>query len=228
MGQSDGPTSAEWLQDITTRLTTSTIGHPLIVHELVGSTNDVARDLAARGTPDGTAVLAVAQSAGRGRRGRPWFSVPGCGVFLSVVLRPVLRSSDVGWLAVLGGVATERALERLGVRDLTLKWPNDVLCHGRKLAGVLVEPRLAHDGVDFAVMGIGANITHTSDTWSESLKETATSCLMEGIRTDAPSAAVALIEEIERFYHVLRRGDFGVLKAAWERTGGRFEMPKLD
>ena len=228
MGQSDGPMSAQWLPNVTSRLTTSSIGHPLIVHELVGSTNDVARELATRGAPDGTTVLAVAQSAGRGRRGRPWFSAPGCGVFLSVVLRPALKSRDVGWLAVLGGVATERAMERLGVRDLTLKWPNDVLCRSLKLAGVLVEPRLSHDGVDFAVLGVGANITHTPDMWSESLKETATSCLMEGIRTDTPSAVVALLEEIERFYYVLRRGDFEVLKAAWERTGGRFEMPKLD
>ena len=227
-GQSDGDISARWLEIISSRLTTSTVGHPLMVYESVGSTNDVARELAAKGAPDGTTILAVTQSSGRGRRGRSWFSTPECGVFLSVVLRPAMKSIDVGWLAVLGGVAVERALERIGVRDLTLKWPNDVLCRGRKLAGVLVEPRLSHDGVDFAILGVGANISHTPDTWSEALKETATSCLMEGVRTDPPLVTVALLEEIERFYHALRRSDFALLEAAWERTGGQFEMPRLD
>ena len=120
-GQSDGDISTRWLEIISSRLTTSTVGHPLMVYESVGSTNDVARELAAKGAPDGTTILAVAQSSGRGRRGRAWFSTPECGVFLSVVLRPAMKSTDVGWLAVLGGVAVERALERIGVRDLTLK-----------------------------------------------------------------------------------------------------------
>ena len=69
-GQSDGDISARWLEIISSRLTTSTVGHPLMVYESVGSTNDVARELAAKGAPDGTTILAVAQSSGRGRRGR--------------------------------------------------------------------------------------------------------------------------------------------------------------
>ena len=228
IGRSDGDLSASWQTGISQRLTTSTVGHPLLVYESVPSTNDVARDLAAKGAPNGTCVLAVTQTAGRGRRGRPWFSLPGHGVFLSVILRPELRSTDVGWLAVLGGVAAEHAFERLGVKDLSIKWPNDVLCRGKKLAGVLVEPRLARDTVDFAVLGIGANVSHDALSWSAALKDTATSCLMEGIRTDPPSVAAALLEEIERYYHALRRHDFAMLKGAWERTGGEFEMPRLD
>lgn len=121
---------------------------------LLGSTNDRARELAAGGAPPFTVVVAEAQSEGRGRGGRRWHSPEGLGLWISVLLRPC--AADAARLAsLLVGVAASRAVERVtaGLRA-RLKWPNDVLLGGRKVAGVLCEA--TRDGG--LVAGVGVNV----------------------------------------------------------------------
>ena len=128
----------------------------------VASTNDVAKDLAARGKAEGTLVVAGTQTAGRGRRGKPWSSPPG-NLYMSVVLRPGCAPATAAQLGFVAAVALWDAVadcDHPGI-PLALKWPNDVLLDGRKIAGILLESATGRDGaVDWVVIGIGVNTAH--------------------------------------------------------------------
>lgn len=126
----------------------------LVEKESTGSTNDDVRELAVQGAPQGAAVLAHAQTAGRGRAGRHWASPDG-GLYLSVLLRPGMPLERWGLLPLACGAAVAATL-REGGFDAVVKWPNDVLLGERKVAGVLVETRLGDER--FAVVGIGVNV----------------------------------------------------------------------
>lgn len=122
-----------------------------------GSTNDDVRERALSGAPHGTCVAARAQTAGRGRRGHVWRS-PAGGIYLSVLLRPAVPMHAFVGLPVVCALGVLRALRGLAGRDdLAVKWPNDIVCDGRKLAGILVEAGSAAEG-PYAVAGIGVNV----------------------------------------------------------------------
>ena len=131
-----------------------------------GSTNDDARALAADGAPEGTAVLASRQTAGRGRLGRSWASPEG-GVYLSAVLRPAVEPAKVASLALAVALGVVLGLERLGV-SARLKWPNDVLLGDAKLAGVLLEMTAETDRVDRVIAGVGLNVRRPGSAIGES------------------------------------------------------------
>lgn len=149
------------------------------VHRSLPSTNDRARELALAGAPEGTVVVADGQTAGRGRRGRTWSSPPGQGVWCSLIVRPALRPWEwprlVAWasLAVVRTVASFVPGAAVGV-----KWPNDVLVNGRKVAGILLEVGKGSDGVPFAVVGIGLNVHQAPPDFPPALRERAGSLRM--------------------------------------------------
>jgi BirA family biotin operon repressor/biotin-[acetyl-CoA-carboxylase] ligase len=122
------------------------LGTPRLHYRAVGSTSDVARDLALAGAPHGALVTASEQTAGRGRQGRSWTTRPGSAVAMSLVLRELPPL-----LPLAAAVAVAEAIGD----DAAIKWPNDVLVGGRKVAGILAEGR-PHEG--WAVLGIGVNV----------------------------------------------------------------------
>ena len=122
----------------------------------VGSTNDVAATLADRGEPEGTVVIADAQSAGRGRHGRTWASPPGAGLYMSIVIRPAPHA--VSLLTIGAGVALADGIQAATGLHPHLKWPNDVYIGGRKLAGILAEAGTSKDGGPHVVLGCGVNL----------------------------------------------------------------------
>jgi BirA family transcriptional regulator, biotin operon repressor / biotin---[acetyl-CoA-carboxylase] ligase len=128
------------------------LGSPRLHLRLTGSTNDRARELASGRAPHGTLVTATRQSAGRGRQGRTWVAPPGRALLCSLVLREPPRL-----LPLIGGIAVAEVAERVAPPDVQaqLKWPNDVLLGGRKVAGILVEGRPQER---WAVLGIGLNV----------------------------------------------------------------------
>ena len=216
------------LQDIQSRLSTNCIGHPILSYEKVSSTNDVLKDLAVQGAPEGTTVVAEAQSRGRGRRGREWSSVPGKGVYMSVLLRPGIPGTEAGLLAILGGVSVIRALETLELKDIALKWPNDVLAGGRKIAGILVEPRIGGGQVEFAVVGIGINVEQKADDWTDALKGIATSCHMEGVLVSCDHVIRAVLSELDYWYPLLKQRKNERLMAEWVQRGGEEGIPAVE
>jgi BirA family biotin operon repressor/biotin-[acetyl-CoA-carboxylase] ligase len=122
----------------------------------VGSTNDVAATLADRGEPEGTLVIADAQTAGRGRHGRAWVSPPGAGLYMSIVTRPAAQA--IGLLTIAAGVALADGIEAATGLQPQLKWPNDVYINGRKLAGILAEAGTSAAGGQHVIVGCGINL----------------------------------------------------------------------
>lgn len=166
------------------------IGCPHRHFRSVGSTNEVARKLAASGAPDGTVVTSEEQTAGRGRQGRPW-STPAAGALAWSLL--VRRKVEVpGTLPLQIGVAVCEAVESFGVGPAAVKWPNDVWLGGRKCAGILVEAR-PQDG--WAVVGVGLNLSIDEADFPEELRAKAVSV---GGGADIPSATAALNHFVEK------------------------------
>ena len=191
------------------------LGQPLIELDEATSTNDVLRKLAEQGAAEGTAVVALTQTHGRGRQHRPWHSPPGLGLYLSVLLRPPWPASESGALALLAGVAVAAALKQLGVPGVALKWPNDVLVGGKKICGVLVEPVLKGDHIEFAVVGIGVNVRHGAEDFPPELRNTATSCLLAGADCTLQQARTAVLVALDEHYRLALRDGPDSLYVSW-------------
>jgi BirA family biotin operon repressor/biotin-[acetyl-CoA-carboxylase] ligase len=145
----------------------------LRVFARLGSTNDLARGLAAAGAPAGTVVLAEEQVAGRGRAGREWSSPPGLGLWISIVARP---TGDPSLLPLRVGLAVAEALDPfLGDAPAQIKWPNDLLVGGRKLGGILCEGSWEAGGAGFVIVGVGLNVLHAASDFPEGIRERASS-----------------------------------------------------
>ena len=161
----------------------------------IDSTNTELKRRAVDGAPSGMVLVADRQTAGRGRMGRQFFSPDGAGLYMSVLIRPVVLS-QAGRMTHLVAVAVRRALAPLGV-DADIKWVNDLLVGGRKLCGILVESGMAN-GETFAVIGIGINLAHAS--FPEELAPIVTS--VEDVTGAIPDRA-ALVERILAELHPL-------------------------
>ena len=146
---------------VASRLQTKVMGRPLVYAPRLTSTQDLAARLATRGWPEGAAVLAEEQTAGRGRQGRSWWAPPGGALLLSLLLRPTLPPSQARQLTIAAGLAAAESIEDVCAVPVELKWPNDLYIRGRKVGGILVESRLSPDGraLDHAIVGIGINVT---------------------------------------------------------------------
>lgn len=188
-------------------------------YDRLGSTSDLCLELAAAGEPDGLAVLAEAQTAGRGSRGRAWESAPG-NLCLSVLLRPrLLRpegdAAEAGCYSLLAGVAVWEALAAFLPRpdSLLLKWPNDVLLAGRKLAGVLIESATRGDGeLAWLVIGVGANLATAPIVAGR-----ATACLADAGVTPPPAERIArmVLERLAHWRCVRESDGFAPIRSAW-------------
>jgi BirA family transcriptional regulator, biotin operon repressor / biotin---[acetyl-CoA-carboxylase] ligase len=150
-------------------------GLPLLqAYDAVGSTNDVARDLAAAGAPAGATVIAEAQERGRGRRGREWLASPGTSLLLSMVFRPRTPGAET-LLSLRLGLAAARAIEAAAPVRVQLKWPNDLTIDGLKVAGILCEGAVEQGRSLHMVAGIGINVTQDDREWPPELRGLASS-----------------------------------------------------
>jgi BirA family biotin operon repressor/biotin-[acetyl-CoA-carboxylase] ligase len=164
------------------------LGTPRLHLRVIDSTNTRARELAAAGAPHGTLVTADEQRAGRGRQGRTWSAPPGRALLSSLVLRDPPRL-----LPLLAGVAVAEVAEGAGA-PAQVKWPNDVLVDGRKVAGILVEGRPQER---WAVLGIGLNVALRPEDFPPQLRDTAATL---GLEPGAvPATLAALLEALERW-----------------------------
>jgi BirA family biotin operon repressor/biotin-[acetyl-CoA-carboxylase] ligase len=196
------------------RLGSRRLGHALLVRDSTASTNDDAwAALAERG--DGVAVLALAQTRGRGRAGRRWEQVPGKGLALSVALHLGCDVRQAGAIPLAAGLAVARAAHALGVPGARLKWPNDVFVGGRKLAGVLCEVRRLPASGDAVVIGVGLNVGHAREDFPPELRDAATSLAIEGSDAGLEDAAAAVLTQLEPLWNELQEGDRAAVLAAW-------------
>jgi len=188
------------------------------------STNDTARELALAGTADGTVVVAEQQTRGRGRLGRSWESPPYRNLYLSVVLRPAIPAQQAPQLALVAGLATAEAV-REWAPAAALKWPNDVVIDGRKVAGILTEMEAVGTDVRFVIVGIGVNVNTVAEDFPPELRDRAVGlCTAAGRAVDRAAVAVALLARLEARSDDFVAGGFAPLRPAWERLsclGGR-------
>ncbi len=159
---------------------TKKIGQPLHFYEETDSTNDRIRFLAEEGTPEGTLAIAERQMAGRGRRGRAWQAEAGEGVWMSLLLRPDIQPMQASVLTLLAGLALAEAIEKVTDLEVGIKWPNDILLNGKKLAGILTEMEGDMEAVRSVTVGMGINV-HTK-VFPEELQKIATSLYLESGR----------------------------------------------
>ncbi len=166
--------------EITAGLGTERIGaRRLICFRETESTNDVAFKLAEEGAPEGTVVVAESQRRGKGRLGRHWESPPGVNLYCSIILRPPILPQKASQLTFLSAVAVARAVAATTSLQPAIKWPNDVLVEGRKVAGLLNEMSAETEKVNFVVLGVGININMEQTQFPADLRHPASSLAIE-------------------------------------------------
>jgi BirA family biotin operon repressor/biotin-[acetyl-CoA-carboxylase] ligase len=198
------------LRDLSARVAARgcVLGRPLFVLETVGSTNDEAKRAAKSGGPHGATWVAERQTAGRGRQGRSWRSEPGEALLFSVLVRAACEPSRLPLVALVTGLAVRDAVARAAPHaEVRIKWPNDVLVDGRKVAGVLVEALTSGARVDAVIVGVGINVH--ARRFPDELEASATSVALAspGSPPERAEILVDVLEALDRdLYVVLARG----------------------
>lgn len=202
--------------EILSGLQTTVLGKGEIIYlPKMESTNARARELAAQGAPEGTLVVADSQTLGRGRLGRTWFSPQGTGIYASLILRPPLPPDKGPRITFVTAVAAAEAFVSTAPLNIRIKWPNDILIHDRKVAGILTEMGSDPDRIHYMVVGIGINVHQK--TFPKELKKTATSLFMETKkRTSRVALLQTFLDRMEHWYGVLKREGFEPVLQRWK------------
>jgi BirA family biotin operon repressor/biotin-[acetyl-CoA-carboxylase] ligase len=201
-------------------LSTHDLGQVLHCYDVLPSTNDLAKQLAEEGGGHGEVVIAESQTAGRGRRGRAWVSPPQKSLYLSVIIRPDLPPQRASEMTLVASVALCEAVRHAGV-NAVIKWPNDVLVDGRKLAGILVEMAAEMDRVQWLVIGMGVNLNLATGDLPEDLRDIATSVAAErGEPVPRALFTAALLGGLEEWLDRHSAEGFGAVREAWRSLSG--------
>ena len=177
----------------------------------IDSTNKRARVLASEGYAEGTVVVAEMQTAGRGRRGRSWFSPANQGIYVSVILRPLLPLKEISRVSLVAAVAVAATLELELNLQPRIKWPNDVLIDNKKISGILSEAVTDMDGVEYIVVGIGLNINNQIQDFPADLRTPPTSALAEHGRPNSRIKVLqGLLLHLENYYQQLLAENFAM------------------
>jgi BirA family biotin operon repressor/biotin-[acetyl-CoA-carboxylase] ligase len=197
---------------------------PLRAYRSVPSTQALARAWAEAEPPDdapeGAVVLADHQTEGRGRRGRAWIAPPGTALLFSLVLRPPLPASRWPEIPLAAGCAVADALETAAGVGTRLKWPNDVLAGGRKLAGILAEGAEGAAGASpLVILGVGVNVSQRDTDWPPDLDGRVRSLAGLGAPVARAALLTAILARLDAWYAVLLVEGFEPVRAAWRRRG---------
>ena len=192
------------------------VGRDIRVFEETGSTNDVVDKLARDGVAEGVVVFAEAQTRGRGRLGRKWLSPARKGLWFSVLLRPDLRPEAATQLTVAAATAVARTLRQFAGVNPQIKWPNDILIRGRKVAGILTELSAELDHIKYLVLGIGIDVNLVAGDLPPELRRLATSLKIEtGRPVRRADLAAALLRELDADYARIAEHRFPEVASEW-------------
>ncbi|HEY2107892.1 MAG TPA: biotin--[acetyl-CoA-carboxylase] ligase [Candidatus Binataceae bacterium] len=193
-----------------------TIGWRIHHYAEVGSTQDVAEQLALDGAAHGLVVIAESQTAGRGRLGREWFSPTGVNLHATVILRPKMAPADVPILALVAGVAMAEAVETVAPGLPGLKWPNDLWLREKKAGGMIAQ--LLAGTPPCVLLGLGVNLNLTGRQVPAELRDIATSVLIEtGQQCDRVKFAATLFARLDERLRQVQESGFGPIAPLWER-----------
>jgi BirA family biotin operon repressor/biotin-[acetyl-CoA-carboxylase] ligase len=211
-GRPDVVTPGEILPGLTTRL----FGRLIEYRESVGSTNELAKQLARGGAPEGLLVIADEQTAGKGRLGRAWATPKGSALAMSLLLRPELPPYHAPRITLAAAVAVCEAVREVAGLPAGIKWPNDLQIGGRKFCGILTEMEAEIDRVAFVVLGIGLNVHLKRAEMDPAFRESATSLATEGAEGVRRAVLVqAILARLEPVYHDLLTGRFDRVLDRW-------------
>jgi BirA family biotin operon repressor/biotin-[acetyl-CoA-carboxylase] ligase len=200
---------------------TKIIGRDIQVFEQTSSTNDVVEKLARDGVREGAVVFAESQTRGRGRLGRKWISPARKGLWFSILLRPNLRPQETTQLTVASATALRRAIVSETRLQPEIKWPNDILINGKKVAGILTEMSAELDRVRHVIPGIGVDVNQDTSEFPPELRKIATSLKIEaGESFSRPALAVAILQELDEEYTRICAGKFSEISDEWEEHCG--------
>ena len=197
--------------EILSVMPTEVMGRKIYYYDCLGSTNDQARMLAEQGAEEGSLIIAETQNTGKGRMGRAFFSPEGCGIWMSLILKPEIPPMDASMVALVGAMAVQEMMQDYGITS-GIKWPNDIVIDGRKVTGILTEMSAGPDRINSIVIGIGINAN--MKFFPEELEKTAISMSMvTGENYHRAEIIACVMEHFEKNYReFLKTGDLRFLK----------------
>ncbi len=197
-------------------LKTKWIGKKIHYYQKLDSTNSKAYEVALKGAEEGEVVIAESQEKGKGRLGRQWFSPPFLNVYFSLILRPKIAPHQASLITLMAAVSTADAIRNFtGVPPL-IKWPNDILIRGRKVAGMLNEIQSEVDRVHFVILGIGVNLNVDEKMFSKEIRKIATSLKIEkGEAISRKDFLQCLFLELEKWYAIFSEKGSDLILNAW-------------
>ena len=203
--------------EIASVLHTETLGKKVVYFESTPSTNEEAKKIAREGAEEGTIVVAEEQTTGRGRLTRHFYSPFAKGIWFSVIFRPTFFPMEASKSTLLAAVGVCRGIRRLGLADAGIKWPNDILYHGKKLVGMLCEMSASMEKIDYIIMGIGINTGMEEKEFPEDFRGHATSFLNEGVNVSRRDLLAAVLAELEAEYKLAQTEGFGRVLDDWRK-----------
>jgi BirA family biotin operon repressor/biotin-[acetyl-CoA-carboxylase] ligase len=191
-------------------------GEKIYSFETISSTNDFAKEIASKGEPEGTIVIADEQTKGRGKLDRKWFSPKGKNLLFSIILRPKIKTDRIQLLTLLAGVSVCESLEKFGIYS-DLKWPNDLLIQCKKVCGILLESSFRGDIPEFVIIGIGLNVNTDVDDFPPELRNNVTSLkIITGKEFDKKEILSEICIRLEKNYFSEIESEFSYIVGKWK------------
>ncbi len=203
-------------EQISDALHTQIIGKKIMYYERVDSTNTVAKKMADQGAADGTVVVAEEQTGGRGRLERSFMSPFAQGLWFSVIVRPNFPPMEVSKMTLVAAVAITKVLRKMGLIHCGIKWPNDILVHGKKMVGILTELNASVEKINYLVMGIGINTALSKKSLPKDLKKTVTSFAIEDVSVQRNQLLAEILQQLEHYYIVAQEQGFAPILEEWK------------
>lgn len=199
-------------------LNTKEIGKELYIYKEVMSTNTLAKFLAGNNVKNGSVILSEKQSDAKGRLGKHWESPLG-GIWLSLILNPQVDHSKIPMLTLATGVVVIRTLERIGIKNAEIKWPNDVMINGKKVCGILTEAITKFNVIDNVIIGVGIDANFKVDELSEELQDGTTTLDIElGHSVDENEVIRIFLEEFEKIGSLFNDGEIETILNEWRKN----------
>lgn len=186
--------------EIKSLMHTEWVAKEVLYFDTIDSTNTKAQELAEKGHPSGTLVVADKQESGKGRRGRSWVSPSGTGIFMTLMIKPDINPNNASMLTLVAALAVAKAITSVTGEEALIKWPNDIVINGKKVCGILTEMNAQFDYINHIVVGIGINVHNES--FPEEISQMASSLMIEagGKRFHRAQIIAETMSYFEQYY----------------------------
>lgn len=197
---------------------TDWVAKEVLYFDTIDSTNTKAQELAEKGYPSGTLVVADKQESGKGRRGRSWVSPSGTGIFMTLMIKPDINPNNASMLTLVAALAVAKAITSVTGEEAMIKWPNDIVVNGKKVCGILTEMNAQFDYINHIVVGIGINVHNES--FPEEISQMASSLMIEagGKRFHRAQIIAETMSYFEQYYDTfLKTQDLSALVREYDK-----------